>query len=118
MNNNLPLLQTTDLAAGYVSGQKKTLPIAGPLAVDIYAGQLICLLGPNGSGKSTLLKTLAGLPPPLGGRIKITGADSHKLKPAQLAKKISLVLTDSVKNSNPTAYSLVALGRTPYSNWL
>src|SRR5258708_1884749 len=118
MNNNLPLLQTMDLAAGYVSGQKKILPIAGPLAVDIYAGQLICLLGPNGSGKSTLLSTFAGLQPPLGGRIKITGADAHKLKPAQLAKKISLVLTDSVKNSNLTAYSLVALGRYPYSNWL
>src|SRR5258708_1959810 len=118
MNNNLPLLQTMDLAAGYVSGQKKILPIAGPLAVDIYAGQLICLLGPNGSGKSTLLSTFAGLQPPLGGRIKITGADAHKLKPAQLAKKISLVLTDSVKNSNLNAYSLVALGRYPYSNWL
>jgi iron complex transport system ATP-binding protein len=118
MNNHLPLLQTMDLAVGYVSGPKKILPIAGPLAVDIHAGQLICLLGPNGSGKSTLLRTLAGLQPPLRGSIKITGADTHKLKPAQLAKKISLVLTDSVKNSNLTAYSLVALGRYPYSNWL
>jgi iron complex transport system ATP-binding protein len=118
MNNNLPLLQTMDLAAGYISGSKKILPIAGPLAVDIHAGQLICLLGPNGSGKSTLLRTLAGLQPPLAGSIKITGADIHKLKPAQLAKKISLVLTDSVRSSNLTAYALVALGRYPYSSWL
>jgi iron complex transport system ATP-binding protein len=107
-----------DLAAGYISGPKKTLPIAGPLAVDIYPGQLICLLGPNGSGKSTLLRTLAGLQPPLGGRITITGGDIHTLKPVQLAKKISLVLTDSVRNSNLNAWSLVALGRYPYSNWL
>ncbi|MES1249748.1 MAG: ABC transporter ATP-binding protein [Chitinophaga rupis] len=118
MNNNLPLLQTMDLAAGYLSGGKKLMPIAGPLAVDIQAGQLICLLGPNGSGKSTLLRTLAGLQPLLEGTIKITGIDIHKLKPAQLAQKISLVLTDPVRNSNLTAYSLVALGRYPYSNWL
>src|SRR2546430_2418784 len=59
MNNQLPLLQTMNLAAGYVSGAKKLVPIAGPLAVDIHAGQLICLLGPNGSGKSTLLMMLA-----------------------------------------------------------
>ena len=118
MNKTLPLLQTMDLAAGYLSGGRKVLPIAGPLAVDIYAGQLICLLGPNGSGKSTLLRTLAGLQPPLKGSIILEGTDTHKLKPAQLAKKISLVLTDSVKNSNLTAYSLVALGRYPYSNWL
>ncbi|HTI08963.1 MAG TPA: ABC transporter ATP-binding protein [Puia sp.] len=117
MNNQLPLLQTMNLAAGYVSGAKK-LPIAGPLAVDIHAGQLICLLGPNGSGKSTLLRTLAGLQPLLEGTIKIAGTDIHKLKPAQLAQKISLVLTDPVRNSNLTAYSLVALGRYPYSNWL
>jgi len=117
MNRTNPLLQTTNLSAGYLSGQKR-LPVAGPLAVDIYAGQLICLLGPNGSGKSTLLRTLAGLQPPLEGCITLTGTDTHKLKPSQLAKKISLVLTDSVKNSNLTAYSLVALGRYPYSNWL
>src|SRR5882757_1111125 len=118
MNHQLPLLQTMNLAAGYVSGAKKLLPIAGPLAVDIHAGQLICLLGPNGSGKSTLLRTLAGLQPLLEGTIKIAGTDIRKLKPAQLAQKISLVLTDPVRNSNLTAYSLVALGRYPYSNWL
>ena len=117
MNNQFPLLQTMNLAAGYVSGAKK-LPIAGPLVVDIQAGQLICLLGPNGSGKSTLLRTLAGLQPLLEGTIKIAGTDIHKLKPAQLAQKISLVLTDPVRNSNLTAYALVALGRYPYSNWL
>jgi ABC-type cobalamin/Fe3+-siderophores transport system ATPase subunit len=104
--------------AGYVSGSKRTVPIAGPLSVEIYAGQLVCLLGPNGSGKSTLLRTLAGLQSPLEGMVQITGIDAGKLKPAQLAKKISLVLTDPVRFSNLTVYSLVALGRYPYSSWL
>ena len=118
MDHNPPLLQTIDLVAGYPSGRKKIIPIAGPMTLDIHAGQLICLLGPNGSGKSTLLKTLAGLQPPLKGAINITGSNIHKLNPARLAQKISLVLTDPVRNSNLNVYSLIALGRYPYSNWL
>ena len=118
MNNVNTLLAAGSLMTGYTSGSGKAIPIAGPLAVEIHAGQLICLLGPNGSGKSTLLRTLAGLQSPLEGTVRIAGTGSGKLKPAQLARKISLVLTDSVRFSNLTVYSLVALGRYPYSNWL
>jgi cobalamin transport system ATP-binding protein len=113
-----PLLRTENLAVGYASGRVKHAPVANTVNVDIHAGQLICLLGPNGSGKSTLLRTLAGLQPPLAGVIEIGGINAGKLKPAQLAKLISLVLTDSVRLSNLNVYSLVALGRYPHSNWL
>ncbi|HMH21365.1 MAG TPA: ABC transporter ATP-binding protein [Puia sp.] len=90
----------------------------GPLDLALHAGQLVCLLGPNGSGKSTLLRTLAGLQPALKGSIEITGAGAGKLKPAQLARKISLVLTDPVRYSNLEVWSLVALGRYPYTGWM
>jgi iron complex transport system ATP-binding protein len=117
-----PLLRTKDLEVGYTSrmdtGSRRIVAVAGPLAVEIHAGQLICLLGPNGSGKSTLLRTLAGLQPSLNGITEIEGIVAGKLRPPQLARKISLVLTDPVRNSNLTAYALVALGRYPYSGWL
>ena len=116
------LLQTTDLLAGYRSGPQKRAVITGPLSVDVRAGRVICLLGPNGSGKSTLLRTLAGLQPALGGSIDIAPGDSKtsrgKLTPGQIARKISLVLTDKVRNTQLTVESLVALGRYPYSGWL
>jgi len=35
----------------------------------VAAGEALILRGPNGSGKTTLLRTLAGLTPPLDGRI-------------------------------------------------
>lgn len=142
MKTKSPLLQARSLTVGYRSRPGKVQPIAGPLDVDIYAGQLICLLGPNGSGKSTLLRTLVGLQPALEGTVQITAAGrpdtahpdkahpsmthpntapmtpTHRLSPSQLAQKISLVLTDSVRNTHLTVYSLIALGRYPYSNWL
>ena len=38
-----------------------TLPLFGPLALEIGAGQWTCLLGPSGIGKSTILRLIAGL---------------------------------------------------------
>lgn len=125
MSRRRILLETQGLEAGYGSRRNKPVLIAGPLSVAIHAGQMICLLGPNGAGKSTLLRTLSGLQPSLGGSIDLTGdaggqshRPGHRLHPAQLAKKISLVLTDPVRYSNLTVSSLVALGRYPYSGWL
>jgi len=119
MSRRQTLLETQGLEAGYRSRRGKPVPIAGPLSVTIRAGQLICLLGPNGAGKSTLLRTLSGLQPSLGGSIHIMGEPGPAQRsPAALARKISLVLTDPVRYSNLTVYSLVALGRYPYTGWL
>lgn len=110
------LLHTRELVTGYHQGGRRII-VSGELpGLTIRAGQLICLLGPNGSGKSTLLRTLAGLQPALGGRVEIQGRSG--LSSADLAKKISLVLTDRVLGSNLDVYSLVALGRYPWSSWL
>ncbi len=43
--------------------------------LDIYKGELFCLLGGSGCGKSTLLRMLAGFEVPTSGRIMIDGVD-------------------------------------------
>ena len=118
MSSDQTLLHARGLQTGYLSGSRKTLTTEGPLDLEIHSGQLICLLGPNGAGKSTLLRTLAGLQPSLKGSVEIEGESTKRLTPVQLAKKVSLVLTDRIASSNLTVYSLVALGRYPYSSWL
>ncbi len=112
------LLQTSDLQTGYRSGGKKIITTKGPLALEVRAGQLICLLGPNGAGKSTLLRTLAGLHAPLEGAVRSNGVDVRQLTPTQRARTVSLVLTERIGTHQLTVYSLVALGRYPYSGWM
>jgi iron complex transport system ATP-binding protein len=110
------ILNTDSLQTGYRSSGKRTV-VSGHLPdLGVMPGRLICLLGPNGSGKSTLLRTLACLQPPLAGNIVIAGKTG--LSSPEVAKKISLVLTDRITGSNLNVYSLIALGRYPWSGWL
>ncbi len=45
------------------------------VSLDIYKGELFCLLGGSGCGKSTLLRMLAGFETPTSGKIEIDGQD-------------------------------------------
>lgn len=45
------------------------------VSLDIYKGELFCLLGGSGCGKSTLLRMLAGFETPSEGKIEIDGQD-------------------------------------------
>ncbi|MDD7969799.1 ABC transporter ATP-binding protein [Roseinatronobacter alkalisoli] len=49
--------------------------------LDIYKGELFCLLGESGCGKSTLLRMLAGFETPTEGRILIDGEDMARVPP-------------------------------------
>ncbi|MBC7153549.1 MAG: polyamine ABC transporter ATP-binding protein [Rhodobacteraceae bacterium] len=51
------------------------------VSIDIYKGELFCLLGGSGCGKSTLLRMLAGFEEPSGGRIEIDGQDMAGFAP-------------------------------------
>lgn len=118
MGSQNNLLHTKGLIIGYREGKGQIKQIAGPLDLEMFAGELICLLGPNGCGKSTLLKTIAGLQSPLKGTVEIENKKISKLSAADIALKISLVLTDNVRSGNLDVYSLVALGRYPHTGWL
>ncbi len=49
--------------------------------LDIYKGELFCLLGGSGCGKTTLLRMLAGFQTPTSGNIYIDGIDMSKVPP-------------------------------------
>ncbi|MEO5806170.1 polyamine ABC transporter ATP-binding protein [Devosia sp.] len=51
------------------------------VSLDIFKGELFCLLGGSGSGKSTLLRMLAGFEDPTSGTIEIDGQDMAGVAP-------------------------------------
>jgi len=51
------------------------------VSLDIFKGELFCLLGGSGSGKSTLLRMLAGFEEPTAGSIEIDGQDMAGVPP-------------------------------------
>ncbi|MEQ8666460.1 MAG: polyamine ABC transporter ATP-binding protein [Rhodospirillales bacterium] len=49
--------------------------------LDIYKGELFCLLGGSGCGKSTLLRMLSGFEKPTSGSVYIDGVDMSNVQP-------------------------------------
>jgi len=113
-----PLLTAEDLAVGYFLDKKAPRPVAGPLRLALWPGELVCLLGPNGAGKSTLLRTLAGLQPALSGRLDLGGRPLAAMGASERARQLSIVLTDRVDAGNLAVRELVRLGRHPHTGWL
>ncbi|QDH81435.1 ABC transporter ATP-binding protein [Echinicola soli] len=111
------ILEGTGISIGYHKG-KQVIKVGESLSFKLPKGKLTCLLGPNGVGKSTLVKTIMGHLPSLAGDIIFSGIPLHEQHPRQLAQKISVVLTDKITAGNLTVQQLVALGRTPFTNWL
>ena len=106
------IISTKSLNVGY---DKKT--IVNQVNIEGLQGQMICLLGPNGSGKTTILRTLAGLLSPVGGCVEVNGNDIKNQKKSEIARQLSVVLTDAVTPRLTTVYDIVAIGRSPYTNF-
>lgn len=76
------ILEVRGLTKTY-GGEKKpgakqptpTLDVLKGIDIDIYRGDVVCLIGPSGCGKSTFLRCLNRLEIPTGGSIKFEGVE-------------------------------------------
>lgn len=82
------------------------------------AGEMVALLGRNGTGKSTLLRAIVGLGSVQGGDIYIADNRLRSLSAAERAGLIAFVNTERVDVDALTVRELVAIGRSPYTNWM
>ena len=119
MNDNKKhiILKTQNLSVGYASKKAKTI-VASNINIELHKGELVGLIGGNGIGKSTLLRTLTNVQNPLDGQIFINEKDILKYTALDLAKVMSLVLTEQIASKNLSVLELIALGRQPYTNWV
>ena len=70
MENKEIIISTKDLKKSF-----KNLDVLKGIDVDIYKGDVVCVIGASGSGKSTFLRCLNLLEQPTGGSIYFEGVD-------------------------------------------
>jgi iron complex transport system ATP-binding protein len=110
-------LELRDLAIGYRRRRHGDRVVARHLGLDLAPGTFTCLLGPNGAGKSTLIRTITGLQAALSGEVLLDGRPLASYRPRDLARRLSLVLTERAAVGTLPVWSLVAMGRHPFTGW-
>ena len=111
------VLASKNLSIGYHLGGKERRIVAHGLTLSLTEGELVCLIGPNGAGKTTLLRTLAALQKPLEGQVELGGKAIAQMQVKEIARIVSLVLTDPVEVGQMRVKELVGMGRFPYTNF-
>lgn len=112
MTPAMTAITTNHLTVGY-RGHR----VVEDISLSLPCGRLVCLLGPNGAGKSTLLRTLCGFQPPIAGTVTISGSDITTMSAAEVARLVSVVLTDRPLTLSLTAREMVGMGRAPYTGF-
>ena len=73
---NEPLIQVEHLGKSFGG-----LEVLKDINVDIYKGDVVCVIGPSGSGKSTFLRCLNRLEEPTGEKFSLKALISRTLRP-------------------------------------
>ena len=108
----MDILKSENLAIGY---SKKLID---DIRLNVKPGEVMTLIGPNGSGKSTLLKTLTGQLSPKGGVIYIGDKGLDDLSVKDVARKMSMVMTERIRPELMTCREIVEAGRYPYTGYM
>ena len=81
-------------------------------------GRVLTLIGPNGSGKSTILKSIVKQLKSLGGVVYLNGKATSEMKETEIAKSLSMVMTEHIHPELMSCRDVVATGRYPYTGRL
>jgi len=76
-----PTLAVADLEAGYGDVQ-----VLWGVDIDVFPGEIVCVVGSNGAGKSTLLRIISGLLRARRGAVAINGQDFTNATPAAVLR--------------------------------
>ena len=78
------------------------------VSIDVYPGELVCILGPSGCGKTTLLRVIAGLEEQNVGQVFLKGKDISRMPTSQ--RECGIVFQSYALFPNLTATQNVAYG--------
>jgi iron complex transport system ATP-binding protein len=98
-------------AVHFAYGQRELLRDA---SFELPVGSCTALIGPNGAGKTTLLRIAAGVLPPNGGRVLLSGGAFDRLSTREIARSVALVPQHLELPFPFTVQQVIEQGRTPY----
>lgn len=84
--------------------------------ISVERGGILCLIGPNGSGKSTILKSITRQLASIRGSVYIDSRNLVRMNAKELARHISVMLTERITPELTTCEEVVRIGRYPYTN--
>ena len=102
-------LKTENLSVGY--GKRILL---SDVELEVKPGRILTLIGPNGSGKSTILKTITRQLKTMGGKLLLLDRNMEELSGEEIAKTLSMVMTERPTPELMTCREVVGTGRYPY----
>lgn len=111
MNNDY--IYTEGMTVGY----GKT-PLMKEIEIHVKRGEIVTLIGPNGAGKSTILKSIIGQLPLLGGTVYLDGEPMAEMPEKQIARRMSVLMTERLRPELMTCEDVVGTGRYPYTGRL
>lgn len=107
------IVSAAELSVGY----GKKVVVSG-LGFEVSRGEILTIIGPNGAGKSTILKTIAAQLPYISGGARINGSDISAMSGHDIAKALSVCLTERITAVKMTCEDVVSTGRYPYTGRL
>lgn len=106
-------LRTENLSVGY---QGRAL--IEHIALSLRRGEIMTLIGPNGSGKSTILRSIIRQLRLIGGTVYLDGRSMAGMTEIEIAKMLSVLMTDRIRPELMRCEDVVATGRYPYTGRL
>ena len=98
-----PFVETKEMTVGY-----RGVPLIRDIALRVHRGEILTLIGPNGSGKSTILKSLIRQLALIGGTVYLDGKSLQTLPERDLARTMSVLLTEHVRPELMTCWDVAA----------
>lgn len=103
-------LQARGVSVAYRRGET----VLSDVSASVPAGEFTAVIGPNGCGKSTLLRAFTRLLTPSSGQVLVNGEDISRIRPVELARRMSLLPQDSPIPDGIRVAELVRRGRYPH----
>jgi iron complex transport system ATP-binding protein len=92
-------------------------PALTDVTLEIAVGEFVAIVGQNSSGKSTLLKTISGVLPVQSGATYLLGKKQSDWELRARAQRVAMVSSEEYFAFPFTVREVVAMGRTPFTNW-